>query len=135
MRLPATCKAASSITPPAPSIKRAAFRTVCDAIVSRRECSIAAMPALRLIPAVRNSVARGTACSAVLALILALAACGGAPAAQSSPAAAAQSAVASAPTAVTVGMAGDIESGDPFLNNEVHGGSVMAHLFDFLIEM
>src|SRR5579883_671745 len=87
----------------------------------------------------------------VTVLGIVLAACGGTAAPSATPASPATSTAASpaaskpagsaAPVAsgaaggaITVGLAGDIESGDPFLNSSIHGKSVALYMFDNLIE-
>ncbi len=63
-------------------------------------------------------------------------------AAASKPAAAASAAAGASASAkpaagapLTVGFAGDMESGDPFLNYSIHGKSVALHVFDNLVEV
>ncbi|MFI5266148.1 MAG: ABC transporter substrate-binding protein [Chloroflexota bacterium] len=67
------------------------------------------------------------------AIALLLAACGGTTAPSSAPPA--QSSSPSAGGTVTIGLAGDMESGDPFLNSSIHGKSIALYMFDNLIEV
>jgi len=96
--------------------------------------------AFGLTLAVMLAACGGTAAPASSAAAPAASAAASRPAAAASTAAASAGAAASAakPTAggtLTVGFAGDMESGDPFLNSSIHGKSIALHMFDNLIEV